>query len=118
MKLNCEFFFLIVGGGGVGKSFVINLVAKWLELIFRQPGDDPSKPYILILAPTGMAATLIGKCTCTSFNKPESLIHNISKTLFFRQIAMFIVMSNQSIFITKSVITKSEYYLDIFCNDC
>ena len=40
---------------------MINLVSKWLEKIFRQPGDDPSKPYILILAPTGMAATLIGE---------------------------------------------------------
>ena len=50
-----------LGGGGNGKSYLINCTAKWLEKILRQPGDHPLKPYILILGPTGMSAILIGK---------------------------------------------------------
>ena len=33
----------------------------WAEKILRQAGDDPSKPKVLLLGPTGMAALLIGK---------------------------------------------------------
>merc|ERR1711860_275002 len=51
---------IVHGGGGVGKSFLINCVAKWIEKILRKPGDHPLKPKILILGPTGMAAYLIG----------------------------------------------------------
>ena len=50
-----------LGGGGNGKSHLINCTSKWLEKILRQPGDHPLKPYILILGPTGMSAILIGK---------------------------------------------------------
>ena len=47
----------------MGKSFVINCIAKWAEMILRKPGDDPSKPKVLLLGPTGMAALLIGTIT-------------------------------------------------------
>ena len=52
---------MILGGGGVGKSFLINLVKMWAEYILRKPGDHPLKPKVLLLGPTGMAANLIGK---------------------------------------------------------
>ena len=45
----------------MGKSYMIYVLAKFVEKILRQPGDSPSKPKILLLAPTGMAASLIGK---------------------------------------------------------
>ena len=59
----CKSFLIIslIGGGGVGKSFLINLVKMWAEYILRQPGDHPLKPKVLLLGPTGMAANLIGK---------------------------------------------------------
>ena len=44
---------IVHGGGGVGKSFLINLVAMWIEKILRLPGDHPLKPKILIMAFTG-----------------------------------------------------------------
>ena len=50
-----------LGGAGTGKSFLIKITAKWAEKILRQAGDDPSKPKVLLLGPTGMAAMLIGK---------------------------------------------------------
>ena len=73
---------MLLGGGGVGKSFVIRLVSKWAEFILREAGDDPNKPKVLILGPTGMAAYLIGmtlkrcyimlilntKCICFRWN--------------------------------------------------
>ena len=34
-------------------------MAKWIEKILRKPGDNPLKPKVLILAPTGIAANLI-----------------------------------------------------------
>ena len=52
---------VLLGGGGVGKTFLINIVKKWAEKILRRAGDDPSKPKVILLAWTGMAASLIGK---------------------------------------------------------
>ena len=54
------FFLFITGGGGTGKSFLIHVIHKWTEKILRSPGDHPDKPKTLILAPTGVAACLIG----------------------------------------------------------
>ena len=50
----------ISGGGGVGKSFLINCVSMWAEKILRKAGDHPLKPKVLLLAQTGIAASLIG----------------------------------------------------------
>ena len=50
---------ILHGGGGVGKTSVINTIAKWAEKILRKPGDNPMKPKVILLAPTGMAASLI-----------------------------------------------------------
>ena len=50
-----------LGGAGVGKSFLIRVVAKYVEQILRRPGDNPDRPKVILLAPTGMAASLIGK---------------------------------------------------------
>lgn len=52
---------IFTGGGGVGKSFLIKTVASWAERTLREPGEDPLKPKILLLAPTGSAASIIGK---------------------------------------------------------
>ena len=50
------------GGGGVGKTFLINVVSKWAEQILRKEGTDPSiNPVVLLLGPTGKSAKLIGK---------------------------------------------------------
>ena len=51
------------GGAGVGKTFLINLLAKWCEWILRKPGDNPLKPKILLMAHTGIAAHLINGTT-------------------------------------------------------
>ena len=54
---------IVTGGGGVGKTFVINTISKWAEKILRKPGDNPLKPKVILLAPTGMAACLIDGTT-------------------------------------------------------
>ena len=36
----------------------------WIEKILRLPGDNPDKPKTLVMAPTGVAACLIGKIVC------------------------------------------------------
>ena len=33
----------------------------WVEWLLRNAGDDPGSPKSLLLAPTGVAASLIGK---------------------------------------------------------
>ena len=49
-----------LGGGGVGKSYLIRLVSMWTEKILRLDDDHPHKPKILLLGPTGVSASLIG----------------------------------------------------------
>ena len=51
------------GGAGVGKSFVISVIAKYVEKILRSPGDSPNNPKVILLAPTGMAASIISGTT-------------------------------------------------------
>ena len=45
----------------MGKSFLINVLARHADKILSKVGNDPNKPNILLLGPTGMAASLIGK---------------------------------------------------------
>ena len=48
---------------GVGKSMIINVASQWAEVILLKVGDDPTKPRVMLMAFTGMAASLIGKST-------------------------------------------------------
>ena len=52
---------IVHGGAGTGKSAVIRIAAIHAEKILRQSGSHPNKPRVLILGPTGKAASLIGK---------------------------------------------------------
>ena len=36
------------------------MIARHADKILTKPGQDPSKPKILLMGPTGMAASLIG----------------------------------------------------------
>ena len=60
-ELPKPFRLIIHGGAGVGKSATIKTAAVHAENILRQAGSHPNKPRVLILAPTGKAASLIGK---------------------------------------------------------
>ena len=51
----------ILGGGGVGKSYLISILSKWVEYILRKSGDQPFSPKCLLIAPTGIASCLIGE---------------------------------------------------------
>ena len=51
----------LAGDGGTGKSHLISIASKWAEKILIKSGDNPNRPKILLLAPTGKAASLIGK---------------------------------------------------------
>ena len=48
----------ITGAGGVGKSYLIITLAKWTTKILAI--TDPNKAKVLLLAFTGVAASLIG----------------------------------------------------------
>ena len=50
--------FMFVGNGGVGKSHLIKTISKWTEKILGGPGEI--KPKVLLLAFSGVAASLIG----------------------------------------------------------
>ena len=54
---------IVHGGAGVGKSSFIKAASLQAEKLLRRPGDDPNFPKVLICAPTGKAASLIGKFT-------------------------------------------------------
>ena len=62
---------VVQGGAGCGKSFVISVMAQWMERIFRTPGDNPNHPYLLRCAFTGTASSLIsGQTLHSSFHLP------------------------------------------------
>ena len=50
----------LLGGGGVGKTYLIKTVSKWIEKILMKAGEA-NKLKVLLLAFTGVAASLIGK---------------------------------------------------------
>ena len=41
---------------------LILLMSQWAEEILRKVGDDPLKPRVMLMAYSGKAAALIGKC--------------------------------------------------------
>ena len=51
---------IVHGGGGVGKSLVIDLCMQWVDTISRCSGDDSDEPYVLPCSYTGKAAVNIG----------------------------------------------------------
>ena len=53
-------FYYLLGGGGVGKTYLIKTVSKWIEKILMKAGEA-NKLKVLLLAFTGVAASLIGK---------------------------------------------------------
>ena len=53
------------GDAGTGKSHFIFVASRWAEKILIKSGDNPHRPKILLLAPTGKAASLIGKHVTT-----------------------------------------------------
>jgi hypothetical protein len=57
---------LLHGGAGSGKSNVIRICSSWAEKILRKAGDHPNKPRVLLTAPTGTAASIIGGTTLHS----------------------------------------------------
>ena len=57
---------IIQGGAGAGKSLLIKAISQWLEKNLRQAGDDPDKPYVLITAHTGSAASNVDGMTLHS----------------------------------------------------
>ena len=63
-KLHLSDFEPIVG---TGKSMLINVASQWAEEILLKVGDDPTKPRVMLMAFTGMAASLIGKSILCTF---------------------------------------------------
>ena len=62
---------MVHGGAGTGKSHVIECVSQLQEKVFRTPGDNPNHPYILKLAFTGNAASIInGQTIHSAFQFP------------------------------------------------
>ena len=57
---------ILHGGGGVGKSATLKVCAQWAEHILKQAGDNPNKPRVMLLCPTGMAASVIDGMTICS----------------------------------------------------
>ena len=44
----------------MGKSYLIQTLAKWVDYILRSKDDNPDMPKVLLLAFTGVAASIIG----------------------------------------------------------
>ena len=59
-------YLFIAGNAGTGKSFLVQLLIEAVKLIKIKSGDDLQKPPVIVMAPTGNAAFLIGGKTIDS----------------------------------------------------
>ena len=57
---------MVHGGAGSGKSFLIKLLACWIQHFLQKPGDSFNHPYVIKSAFTGTAASLIEGMTLHS----------------------------------------------------
>ena len=57
---------MVHGGAGSGKTFVIKILAQWIQHILQKPGDTFNCPYVIKSAFTGTAASLIEGMTLHS----------------------------------------------------
>ena len=57
---------VVHGGAGTGKSTLIRVISKWVQIILQTPGDDINCQYLIRAAPTGMAAANIDGSTLHS----------------------------------------------------
>ena len=64
--VNPQLRLIVHGGAGVGKSQTINTCSQWAEKILRREGSNQDLPRVLLLAPTGVSANLIGGQTVHS----------------------------------------------------
>ena len=69
----------ITGDGGTGKSHFISIASQWAEKFLIHSGDNPNRPKILLLAPTGKAASLIGKLC---YNTDIPILHSLISISF------------------------------------
>ena len=59
-------YLFISGGAGAGKSHLIKSVYQTVLKTFKHGPSNPDLPYVLLLAPTGVAAINIGGCVINS----------------------------------------------------
>ena len=57
---------IVMGTAGTGKSFLINTLADALTKEYTTEGDRAQQPAVVIGAPTGLAAVLVGGSTVHS----------------------------------------------------
>ena len=57
---------VVQGGGGVGKSKTIKVCSQWADQILRRENSKLDLPRVLLLCPTGMAASVIDGMTIHS----------------------------------------------------
>ena len=57
---------IVHGGGGVGKSNTTRVCAQWAETILKREYSKQDLPRVLLLCPTGMAASVIDGMTIHS----------------------------------------------------
>ena len=60
------FYLYIAGEAGTGKSFLVKLMIEFMHRLEKSSGQDPDKPTCLVLAPTGVAAFIVGGVTIES----------------------------------------------------
>ena len=60
------FHIFLSGGGGCGKSHLIKTIYNSVNKVFLHQSENPEKPRVLVLAPTGVAAININGTTIHS----------------------------------------------------
>ena len=60
------FYLFLTGNAGTGKSFLVKVIIEAIKFIKIKGGDELQKPPLIVMAPTAVAAHIIGGKTIDS----------------------------------------------------
>ena len=115
---------IIEGGAGSGKSFTINAIRDWINYLLFSPGDHVDQPYLLVCAPTGMAATNVEGATIHSTfkfgygNEYRKLGHKVRDKLIDAYKNVQIIIIDECSMISSDMLYNiSKRLSEIKCNE-
>ena len=97
-------YLFITGGGGSGKSHVINAIYHTAVKTFRHVTTNTDLPTVLLMAPTGVSAINIGGTTInTALAIPKETGHNLPAMSDQKKTQMRLSLSNLKLIIIDEV---------------
>lgn len=105
-------YLFLTGGGGVGKSHLINSIYHTTTKTFRHGITNPEFPTVLLMAPTGVAAININGTTIhTALAIPKESSYNLPPMSDQKRPQIRIALSDLKLV----TLMKSQWYQTLLC---